>query len=304
MGYRTNPLVAAHLAYVRTRRAVETGTVIAFLVPHASRNSWTSGARRVLRGATARACSLGYSVEAFSYVEPDLGPERLESILRARSIHAVLLPPLFRTDPPLRLRWEMFAVAAVGQAVDDLPMHLARNHHTGTLTLAWRRLRTVGYRRIGLHLSQVVDERMQHRWPAMFLFHQNELPVESRVPMLLQSVVEKTEFIEWCREHGPDVILTKHNETRKWLEEAGWKIPQRVGLAHLDWIPEFGNCAGVNQHMEQSAAAAVDLLVEQLQRNERGLPKHPKVVLTGGSWQNGVTVKQRSKSARSRCRVL
>jgi LacI family transcriptional regulator/LacI family fructose operon transcriptional repressor len=39
------------------------------------------------------------------------------------------------------------------------------------------------------------------------------------------------------------------------------------------------------------AAAAVDLVVSQIQRRERGLPDQPKTVLIEGTWVDGVTTR-------------
>lgn len=59
----------------------------------------------------------------------------------------------------------------------------------------------------------------------------------------------------------------------------------------MQWNAERTFCAGVNQHAKVIGAAAVDLVNGQLQRNEFGIPAHPKLVLIKGEWVDGETVR-------------
>jgi len=65
----------------------------------------------------------------------------------------------------------------------------------------------------------------------------------------------------------------------EWLKAAGWSgfvvSLDRRGRTLL---------AGVDQGYEVIAGHAVDLVVAQLQRNERGLPEAPRAVLFPGRW--------------------
>jgi DNA-binding LacI/PurR family transcriptional regulator len=77
------------------------------------------------------------------------------------------------------------------------------------------------------------------------------------------------------------------------LTDMGYRVPGDVGFASLDCMSESFSYAGVVQPRERVAEKAVDLVVEQLENNEFGLPEVPKVVLVQGYWQDGPTVPRR-----------
>lgn len=62
-------------------------------------------------------------------------------------------------------------------------------------------------------------------------------------------------------------------------EGAGWK-----GLVVTLNRRARSESAGLHQSYEIIAGHAVDLVVAQLQRNERGLPEAPRALLFPGSW--------------------
>ena len=67
-----------------------------------------------------------------------------------------------------------------------------------------------------------------------------------------------------------------------------------VGLAHLDCHEEFPDWAGIHQNNGLVGAAAVDMLVAQLHRNEFGLPKYSKASFIQGTWIDGPTIARRA----------
>ena len=68
------------------------------------------------------------------------------------------------------------------------------------------------------------------------------------------------------------------------------RVPEDVSLIHLAWDPQLKGWAGVDRQNEMIGARALDLVVEQLNANERGIPEFPKMVLVGDRWVDGRTV--------------
>jgi LacI family transcriptional regulator len=68
----------------------------------------------------------------------------------------------------------------------------------------------------------------------------------------------------------------------------GIRIPEDLGVAPLERYPGY---AGLDQKPEKVGAAAIDLIVGLIQRNETGLPADPKVVMVEGSWVEGPSVR-------------
>jgi hypothetical protein len=53
---------------------------------------------------------------------------------------------------------------------------------------------------------------------------------------------------------------------------------------NLNWQLEDGSDYGIDQQMDLVGAAATDLVVEQLQSNQYGVPAKPKTVYLVGRW--------------------
>jgi len=65
-----------------------------------------------------------------------------------------------------------------------------------------------------------------------------------------------------------------------------------------------GPATGVDQQSEQVGGAAVDLVVNQINNNESGIPMAPKAVLLPGVWVGGsTTLKLKTASATRRKRT-
>ncbi len=296
LGYIRSPLVSAHMAQIRMNRPVSEQGVLAFLLPWSDRRRWMTGHHRLFVGVEQRAAALGYRVEAFGYADPETTSRSLERIFTARAIYGLLLCPLYEGDPPLRLDWARYALAQMSSHSVEPELHLATSHPFETVRLPLDRLAALGYRRVGLHVERKIDDKLHGEWSAALAGSQQHLPMRDRVPPLLQSSLDENEFARWVQKRQPDVILTKHIRARRWLKNLGLRVPADIGFAHLDWRPEFRNCAGLLQHVHIVASMAVDLVVEQLHHNERGVPAHPKTLLVKGSWVEGSTLRNLRKN--------
>jgi hypothetical protein len=67
----------------------------------------------------------------------------------------------------------------------------------------------------------------------------------------------------------------------------------------LNRDPKDRGFAGIDQKSDLVGAAAVDLVVDQLHRNERGVPALQKLVLIEGVWVEGATAVGRPVSKKT-----
>ncbi len=83
----------------------------------------------------------------------------------------------------------------------------------------------------------------------------------------------------------------------------GLGVPQDVGVAMPDISDRktYPGLSGVDQRTELVGAMAIDLVVEQINNNERGIPKAAKVVMVNGVWVEGENVR-RQKAMRVQAR--
>lgn len=293
--YVENPLVSAHMACVRNNRPVSEQGIVAFLLPHSSRTYWSQGTHRLYEGAGQRAAVLGYRIEAFGFADPGVTIKGLERIFRTRAIYGILLSPLYNCDPKLDLTWSNYALVQMGGQSVQPELHRVTTYPFEVTRVCLQKLSELGYSRIGLHVEKKVDVNLKGEWSAALALSQQSLSPSRRVPPLLQESLDETQFAVWIGKYKPDAVLTLHIEAKRWIGNLGLKIPDDIGFAHLDWMPDFGNCAGLVQNVHAVAANAVDLVVEQLHHNERGIPKQAKTLLIKGTWIDGATVKQQGR---------
>jgi DNA-binding LacI/PurR family transcriptional regulator len=151
-----------------------------------------------------------------------------------------------------------------------------------------RKLEEKGYRRIGLAVDELVDDKVDRTFTSCMAGYQMRLPARRRVPTYLQKLDSKP-LGAWLHNHKPDAVIG-HDGLLYCLHELGVCIPRDVAVAHLA-VPSAldPTISGLNQNWELAGAAAVDTVVAQIYRNERGIPSNPQTVMLEGFWQEGVS---------------
>lgn len=292
MRYRPNPLVNALMTSIRERRGVSSGVAVALVVHEDWRIS--PAIKPFLDGAKDRAQQLGCRADIFWIGDEPNQSQQLNRILKSRGISGVVLAPMNKPGGTLNLDWDEFASAALGYSLAEPSLHRAVNHQLHSIRLAFRRLHERGYQRIGFAMMKSNDERVDHNWLGGFLIHQHLFPSSPPpIPMFLTDQFTEETFGKWYLEHRPDAIVGGPSCVRDWLLNLSLKIPEEVAFANLNTDTNDRSLAGIDQNSPLVGAAAVDLVINQLQRNERGVPENPKVVLIEGAWVDGPTVAQR-----------
>lgn len=289
MGYRPNPLVSMLMTHVRRSSPKRADVAMAYLNSIRPSADAIPAYREFHRGAKQRASQLGYELVDFYINDPEVTPEHLHRVFAAREIHGVVVGPLLGHQRTFALDWSRYAAATLGYSLQKPDLHRATNHHYQSMLLALRMLAERGRRRIGLAVQAEQDERVNHAWLAGLLVFQQTLPPADRIPPLFCDLPWRDCLGPWLREHRPDAVLGLHWGMVEDLQALGYRVPDDVAFALLDWTPLAKHCAGIDQNSDLVGAAAVDLVVGQLQRNERGVPKHTKVVMIQGEWVDGET---------------
>lgn len=291
IGYQANPLVSAFLSYVRTGQSSRFRASLAFVSASAERLE-TNRVRRTLAGARERARQLGYGLEAFSLDaerdRPGVAARKLGGILRARGIPGVILDHL---PPPLLAEgfsWDRHAWVATYDAL-PLPLTAVTADFTENTALLLDRVAARGHLRIGV-LTPPGTEGVARDL---------EIPYSERCvvgaclafatrrsrPVLPPAYVTgRRELAAWLRKHRPDAIISLFNGLLGAVPAAlpaGCPMPARYTLNRVE--PDHP-LEGIDQRHEQISAVAVDVLVAQINRNERGLRPVPRTVTLKGLW--------------------
>ncbi len=294
LGYRPNPMVSALMAHRRASNPAPSNITLAFLTNFEQREPWKTG--RILpelyEGLVRRAEERGYALEEFWLRERGMSGRRLSQILEHRAIPGVIVCSLPTSHGHLRLDWPKFSAVAIGYSLARPVLHRVISHHLHGIQLAMRKLRHAGYRRMGLIMHRRENARVDGHWLAGFLLEQQALEPAARLQPFLPDDAEwnGTAFREWFERERPDVLLCVHpREIVPWLHGMKLSVPE-VGLVNLYAGSAEMASAGVTQNPRGVGANAVDLLIELLNKNERGIPTLPKTVLVEPSWCDGPTL--------------
>lgn len=295
LGYHRNHLVGALMSQVRTARTARFhGNLAAVHVPSPEQPRPRPMQQVMIDAARARAEELGFRLDSFTLDRADGGAAALGRMLRARGVQGVLFLYSRQTDADHGFPWEHFASAEIDYGSNRPSQHTVAIDHHLTLFNALTRLQALGYRRIGLFIERYKDDRLLNKWTAAFRSFQESRGDIGQVPLLVADTMTPATFLAWYREHRPDLVLGHVDRAILWLREARVAVPRQAGFFNLNWNERGRPCAGLDLRPELQGAAAVDSVVAQIHRNERGRPADPYTVMLSGRWMDGPTVRAAS----------
>jgi DNA-binding LacI/PurR family transcriptional regulator len=293
MGYEPNPMAAGLAQFRRSSKTVPVQATLAWI------NAWPDPKKLrsyrefdlYWKGASMAAEKLGYRLEEF-IANKEMPLSRIDKTLRARGITGILIPPYrgIKVDwGPLN--WERFSAVRLGRSVEALPFHLVTADQGADSVLAFQKMRQRGYQRIGF----VGQKGLERVFVAGFLQVQLEEPKSLRVPPLLLVTPGSREnqklFLAWLEKNKPDAIFTEIQHLPRWLAEAGYRVPEDIGLAGTTAGVDVA--AGLDQHPEEIGRVAVLVLTSLIHDNDRGTPPIHREILIKGEWVDGSSLPSR-----------
>ncbi|AHF91748.1 LacI family transcriptional regulator [Opitutaceae bacterium TAV5] len=298
LDYRPDPYLAGLSAYQRGRQAARFTGTLAWVTNWPTRDGWRSNHAfpQYLEGARRRADALGYKVEEFWIREQGHSPDAALRVLRARGVQGLLWVPQPESHTRLDADLSRFSAVTFGFTLESPALHTVTSHAYRTMIALLERLTALGYRRPGLAASAFCEERVNRMWSAAFwAFEAQRGKRRGVVPPLVMETPTAAELQAWVRRQRPDVVIvTDLADMQAWIEEGGWKIPEEIGV-----VPTITSdnsfLSGMNENGPVIGAAAVDLLVSMLHRNERGVPEHPQRVMIDATWVDGKSVRTQQK---------
>ena len=292
MGYRSDPMLSALSSY-RHRKTSDFRGVLGLLTPGPTPDR--PGARgatvQFYRDLKAHAERLGQKIEYHDISSPGITGRRLSGILASRGIQGLLLAPIPTPGAYLELDWDSFYTVAIGYSVLHPMVHRACFHQARSMRLHLKRLRALGYRKIGLMLTWNADLRTDHNILGAYLAEQQEHPGPMRVPPLLSNEgIDRLSIARWLEVEKPDCVMTTGAPHLSIIRELGYSVPRDIGVSTYAWSADSPHIAGIDERWGALAATGVDLLVELMTRREFGVPTFPRYALIDGVWRDGDTV--------------
>ena len=312
VGYVRSPLLDAFNFHRLNKRSSQSGATIAFVVDADTSPYFFGQAYHPLVHAGARAAAEGHhhSIEVFQVGAKDLSPKRLNTIIHSRGITGVLLSTFTLRTQELELDWDQLAAVKI-ESHHLLPaFDVVTNDQCQAARLAVRRLRALGYRRIGLATARDDESRLDDNFSTGVIVEQAEMPESECVPPLL---FERTTLPEigakiedWVKANQVDVLITN------WKELLGdplrptdgaWTIPHtrlRVGVdiafASLDVPDKRPDVAGIVQNHRLVGTRAMEQLSLLVRTFHRGPPEAPSATYVPGYWRDGASVKAKVRT--------
>jgi len=186
LDYQVDPHLARLMARVRSRKQRPVRAIIAVLREDPPGEHLPGQPYRFvpIDFIRERALAHGFEVEEFWLGREGLTPEKARGILRARGIEAVIVSPQSEQLPCSRFDYTGFAAATFGFAMKEPALHTAAtNVHLGIRSAA-EELRTRGYQRIGIALTEWLDNRVQNGDRSGLFLYQESIPANDRIPIL------------------------------------------------------------------------------------------------------------------------
>ena len=299
LGYRRNQLVGAMMSELRRSTVGSFKGTLAVLDLDGPRRRSAGGNRyheEVLRGATSRARELDFEADHIVADTREFSFERVRDILRARGIRGVLLLPLANRPDLARFDWTGLSAIYADYHIDSPGLHAICPDHYRAMLLVLEKLSALGYRRPGVVLHGVHDARVLHRWEAAHHAYHAHHPEMARLPPFIMPEVRKAaDFKAWFRSVDCDVVVAHHADIRRWMEEAGARVPETHGFCCLNLIHSDSPCAGLDMRPRLLGARAVELLIGQVLREESGVPLRPLSSTMPADWMDGPTLRAHAR---------
>ena len=298
--YTPDPHIARLMVRIRSHRRQRAAAIIALVRDEIPGDELLDHAYQyvALDDIRIRAARHGYRAEEFRLDRTRMSASRLVQILETRGIEGLIISPQSSHSIGMELDYSRFAAVTLGYGLTQPALHRASTHMTRGIQQATAELTARGYRRIGLAITQWIDNRSDHTYQGAMLTYQQQVAPRDRVPLLLfpeNNLAQEYEvFRAWFVRHRPDVVISFDSYVPEWLTgRLGYRIPEHVGMVVHDWAERHFNFAGINHRRAQVAAAAVDMLATLLLHNERGVPDIPRQTLTPPAWVDGPSIRPR-----------
>ncbi len=292
-GYESNPLTGTVMSLLRRSRSQKFRGVLAAIEvvdpdrpQHAIRYNHS-----VLAGVSERAGALGFKVERFELSAAGLRLNRLDTILQARGIHAMVILPASGFPDLSGLRWQQYTAVYVDYFIDHPPLHCICSDHYRSMVALLQQLHARGFRRPGMFVEITHDERLHYRWEGAFLALQKYLPKTTAVPALRLHEVTREGFETWFRKYNPDVVIGHQPSAVEWMQACGAKVPETHSFVCLNSLRTNGECAALDLLASHLGTRAAELVIGQLLHNELGIPVEPSLTTIPAKLLEGPTLR-------------
>lgn len=289
LGYRPDPKVAQIMSHIAQRGKVNLSKMAVVVGADFDRpDPWSTGSwrERFYRSMSQRMVEYGYTFDSFWLGQPKMTPARVRQIINHRGIEGLVVFSYASAPAVMDFDFSGFAAAVIGRGLSHPRLHAVGGNLHNDMDCAVSKAAGLGYRRIGLALPINAATRSLHCWEAAYQFRQFNLKPKERMLPCIYDPRNMHDLKKWLSSQKPDCVIGV-TDTYLALQKLGFRVPQQIAFATLvqeNIVPEL---AGINLPHDLIASKAVDIVVENLRANRRGLPANPELILYDGTWVDG-----------------
>jgi len=291
-GYQIDALAQRYMTAIRRGRGNRSMDVLGLLTSQVRIGQGGAAFDGFCRNIKKRAAELGYHIDELWAGEPGMTAKRISSIIAARNIEGLIIPPNY-SNPGGHLSLDLSKLAVVLHChnVWRPQLHRVEPHNFQNMLIVMRKLRRLGYRRIGLMLFAGMDQATGHEWEGAYHYYHAAHPALDRISVYQSDNYDDEGLLKWTKAERPEVIVGAYEFHPEVFREHGFRVPEDIGLVSMGVHPWEKPMAGLDMRAEEIDRASVDVVVDQLNRHEMGVPKIPRHTLIEGIWRDGPTVR-------------
>lgn len=310
IGYVRDPLLDAFNFHRLRKLAAKQSPSIAFIVDANASAYFFGGSYHplVYEGVRAVAEAQHLSVEIFPLGTRDMTAQRLNTIIASRGISGVLLSTFTPATQSIELEWDRYSAVKIESHHLLSQLDVVSNDQCQAARLCMRKLRDLGYRRIGLATALDDESRLQDNFSSGVLVEQGELPESECVPPLLFDRADigtvASRVVEWIKTHSIDAVMSNWHElitlspadgVGACISTTQLRVPHDVAFASLDVPTDCVHMAGIVQNHRLVGMRAMEQLSILVKTYHRGAPENPSATYVPGYWRDGPTVPRKTR---------
>jgi DNA-binding LacI/PurR family transcriptional regulator len=292
MGYRPNPMVSALVSLRRSRHPPRNPTALAFVSLWGANaaDSFTGSAH--LAGAKFAAGQQGYNVNQFRLQSSGMTEERLNKILVARNTPGAIIAALPQAHGHFQLDWGRLCTVVIEYSFTTPALDRVVHDSYGGMVRILGECRRRGIHRVGLMLTHTGHQRTERLNGAAYWIEQKSDSFFPAIPPLILTGWDPRQFAKWKQYHRPEVVVTSQvllPDLEAWCLKHGVRIGHDLYVINVNAKPA-DQVSGINQEPFSIGAIAAQMVIDKINRNDRGIPARRNTVLTPGLWLEGRTL--------------
>lgn len=294
IGYQPDTRISQVMSAIRKSRFPQYRETLALIWTHKGVSRDTSFHEEILSGAKLQAEQLGYKLDEFRLTDQAMSGRALSHILYSRGIRGALIAPPGheRSYPHVWLDWSRISAVLIGRSFVNRGLARVQPDHHFACALAVRRLKRMGYRRIGLVLSKPFDDKTGRLVSSAFAgFHPLGYGEAGKL-VFIHERPDSQALSRWIAQAKPDAVVAHFENNFPRREQLVGPGGRAIDLVALNWNRRQPSVAGINLQVPRIGEAAVDLLVLRMQRNQFGLDETAPIIHVPGSWMDGPSLRR------------